>query len=82
MIDPAETIKNFRKLHKLQQKDIAAHMYVSAATISTWERKQCRVSAEDFIEIMDFLGYEVVVRKKNPEWKDIIEGANNVHKRT
>lgn len=82
MIDPAVTIRNFRKLHKLRQKDIAAHMYVSAATISTWERKQCRVSAEDFVAIMDFLGYEVVVRKKNPEWKDIIEGTNNVHKRT
>lgn len=70
MIDPGITLQNFRRLHKFTQKDIAKFMCVTPATVGTWEREQCKVTFENFQTVMDFLGYEIVIRKKNADWKD------------
>lgn len=70
MIDPGKTLQDFRMLHKYTQKDIANLMNVTPATVGTWEREQCKVTFENFQKIMDFLGYEIVIRKKSKDWKD------------
>lgn len=70
MIDPGRTLQDFRMLQKYTQKDIAKLMNVTPGTVGTWERSECRVSFENFQKIMDFLGYEIVIRKKSKDWKD------------
>lgn len=80
MIDPGRTLQDFRLLHKYTQKDIANLMNVAPATVGTWEREQCRVTFENFQKIMDFLGYEIVIRKKSKDWKDSKPHDYNVTK--
>lgn len=70
MINPGRTLQDFRMLHKYTQKDIAKFMCVTPATVGTWEREQCKVTFETFQKVMDFLGYEIVIRKKGKTYGD------------
>ena len=63
-MDPGKTIRNFRQLHGLRQKDVGDAVHVSSMTISSWERNVNYITFENFEKIMNFLGYEVVIIKK------------------
>ena len=63
-MDPGKTIQNFRLLKGLKQKDIAKEMFVEPSTISCWERGQSQITAVNFERVLNFLGYELVIRKK------------------
>ena len=69
-MNPGKTIHDFRLLKGLRQQDIAKELFVEASTISCWERGQSQITAENFEKILDFLGYELVIREKP---KDIQE---------
>ena len=69
--DPGKTLQDFRKLHGLKQKDLAAFMHVHPITISTWETGASKISIDNYIKMFDYMGYEIVIRKKKKEWKDI-----------
>lgn len=63
-MNPGKTLQDFRKLHGLTQSDLAAFMFVHPATIGTWERNECKLTVENFEKLMNYMGYEIVIRKK------------------
>lgn len=69
MMDPGRTLQDFRLLNKLTQKDIADFMNVHPVTVSCWERGATKISVEYFEKIMDYMGYELVIRKKKSKYE-------------
>lgn len=69
MMDPGRTLQDFRLLNKLTQKDIADFMNVHPVTVSCWERGATKISVEYFEKIMDYMGYEIVIREKRDSKK-------------
>lgn len=63
-MDPGKTIHDFRLLKGLRQQDVAAVMFVEPGTISCWERGKSQITAENFEKVLNFLGYELVIREK------------------
>ncbi len=68
-MNPGKTLQDFRLLHGLTQKDLAAFFMVHPITISCWERGATKISFENFQKAMNYMGYDVVIRKKKESKK-------------
>ena len=75
--DPGKTLRDFRKLHGLKQQDLAVFMHVHPGTISTWECGTVSIRTEDFIKLFDYMGYEIVIRKKKEDNHGIEENIRS-----
>lgn len=62
-------IKEFRKIKKLTQKDLADRFNVSNITVSRWESGTQMPSIETAVQLADFFGCKI---------DDLVRGANPI----
>ena len=67
------TIKTFRKLKGIKQKDLAAKLYMSQAHLSLMECGHVNVSVETMDEILHALGYKLAVMEIREKKYELVE---------
>lgn len=67
MLDIMKFIKEERIRQGISQKAVAFAAMIDPATLCMWEKYKYSPKFEPIISILDFLGYEIVIRKKKPK---------------
>lgn len=67
------TIKTFRSLKGVKQKDLAAKLYMSQAHLSLMECGHVNVSVETMDEILHVLGYKLAVMEIREKKYELVE---------
>ena len=62
-----ETIKQLRLSKGLNQKELAYLVGFDASTIGKYERDERRIYYENLCDLLDVLGYELVIERKKYE---------------
>lgn len=64
MLDIMKFIKEERIKQGLTQSSVAYAAMIDPATLCMWEKYKYSPKFEPIISILDFLGYEIVIKKK------------------
>lgn len=80
MLDIMKFIKEERIKQGITQNAVAYAAMIHPATLCMWEKYKYSPKFEPIISILDFLGYEIVIKKKEhkpePQTKTQIETQN------
>lgn len=67
MLDIMKFIKEERIKQGLTQSSVAYAAMIDPATLCMWEKYKYSPKFEPIISILDFLGYEIVIKKKEEQ---------------
>lgn len=69
-MNPGKTIRYLRELRGIQQKDLAASLFITPPTLSLWERNIQNITIGNMKKVLDKLNFELAI--KNPDGKIFI----------
>lgn len=66
-MDPGKTIRYLRQLRGIQQKDLAASLFITPPMLSLWERNVQHITIGNMKKVLDQLDYKLAVKSPDGE---------------
>ena len=66
-MDPGKTIRYLRQLRGIQQKDLAASLFITPPMLSLWERNIQHITIGNMKKVLDQLDYKLAVKSPDGE---------------